>query len=94
MIEATLYFQIVTPETPQQVAAALREHGAVDAEVRDTFSIGDKEYAHITVVVENAFDLRRLIALLNRDLNPHETDPALIGAAIARAGEYIVGSGV
>jgi hypothetical protein len=90
MLEATMYFQIVTPETPQQVADAMLEHGAVVAEVLDSFNVNDKQYAHIRVMVENDFDLRRLVALLNRDLDPHEADPAIIGAAAARAGEYIV----
>ncbi|MCL5996480.1 MAG: hypothetical protein M1546_10575 [Chloroflexi bacterium] len=85
-----MYFQILSPETPQEVADALLEHGAVMAEVLDTVFAGQKQYAHIHIMVENDFDLRRLVALLNRDLDPREKDPAIIGAAVARAGEFIV----
>ncbi len=85
-----LYFILDEREPVEVIMQALREFGAVDVELRGIGDYEGRKMAAIDISTENTFDLRRVVALAANDLDPSEKDEKIIGAAVARAGEWVL----
>ena len=90
MNEYIMYFILHEDEPAEFVMRALREGGAIDVEERDIATVDGRQLAAFNITVEDEYEMRRLVALVNHDLDPDERDPRIIGAALARAGEWML----
>ncbi|MCL5274433.1 MAG: hypothetical protein M1434_06760 [Chloroflexi bacterium] len=85
-----MYFILHEDEPAEFVMQALREGGAIDVEEREIETVDGQQWAAFNITVEDEYEMRRLVALVNHDLDPDEKDPKMIGAALARAGEWML----
>ncbi len=85
-----LYFILDEREPVEVIMQALREFGAVDVELRGMGDCEGRKMAVLDISTKNTFDLRRVVALAANDLDPREKDEKVVGAAVARAGEWVL----
>lgn len=93
MIESVMYFILHESEPLAALMEALLAYGALEVEERDSVTVArrDRQWAALNVTTRDEYDMRRLIALCLGFLEPDEQDPRVIGAALASAGEWMLG---
>ena len=87
-----MYFILHESEPLAALMEALLAYGALQVEERERVTVDDRQWVALNVTTRDGYDLRRLIALCLGLLDADERDPRVIGAALAGAGEWLLGS--
>lgn len=85
-----MYFILAESEPLPVVMAALRRNGAVEAQAGVTVTIDGRQWGALNVTTVDEYAMRRLVALCKDLMDADEQDPRVIGAGLARAGEWML----